>query len=220
LESWIDLDTLASARIGAALDRAQFPNEPKTAATVVAAAPDESVLTVGSSMPIRDVDAFGGKSNKRLRVFGNRGANGIDGVLSAGLGTAAAGGKAIVLLGDVSLFHDLNALGTAAQLNLPITIIVVNNNGGGIFHFLPHHDPEVLDPTAFETYLATPHGTDFVPLAEAFGMAAERVEDVATLERLLATPATQPRLLQVDTNRDENLALHRTIAAEIQELVR
>jgi 2-succinyl-5-enolpyruvyl-6-hydroxy-3-cyclohexene-1-carboxylate synthase len=220
LESWQDADRSAAQIVAAELAAAEFPNEPRIAEIVTSAAPDGSALTVGSSMPIRDVDAFGGKSAKRLRVFGNRGANGIDGVLSAALGTAAAGTNAIALLGDVSAFHDLNAIGTAAQLNLPITIIVINNDGGGIFHFLPHHDPEVLDPALFARYLATPHGTDFAAVAEAFEIETHRVDDAATLTKLVATPSKQPRLIQIKTNRDENLALHRRVAGALRGLLR
>ena len=220
LASWSRLDAAAAQLVTETIADAPFPNEPMIATMVTQLAPAGSVLTIGSSMPIRDVDAFGGKSSRRLQLLGNRGANGIDGVLSAALGTAATGANAIVLLGDVSLFHDLNALGTAAQLNLPITIVVVNNNGGGIFHFLPQRDPDLLDPEVFERLLATPHGTDFVPLAQAFGVDAHRVDHRDTLAGLLASAPPGPRLIQIETDRDENLALHRRVAGGLKALLR
>ncbi len=215
LESWVELDEQVAKATALSLDAARFPNEPAIARTAAAAAPPDSILTVGSSMPIRDLDAFGGKASKPLLIVGNRGANGIDGVVSAALGTAAAGFNAIVLVGDVSLFHDLNSLGAAAQLHLPITIVVVNNNGGGIFHFLPQDDPAVLPSDVFESYLATPHDTDFVAVAQALGIEAHRVDDGAQLADLVATPIAEPRLIEIRTDRRDNLELHRRIAEDV-----
>jgi 2-succinyl-5-enolpyruvyl-6-hydroxy-3-cyclohexene-1-carboxylate synthase len=220
LDSWLRRDETAAAHVAGSLQRAAFPNEPAVAQVVIDAAPDGSVLTIGSSMPIRDVDAYAGRGTKSIRLFGNRGANGIDGTVSAALGTAASGRNAVVLLGDVSMFHDLNSLGTAVQLDLPITIVVVNNDGGGIFHFLPQRDPEILDPETFENYLATPHQTDFVDIAKAFGIDSHDVEDVDTLRDLIADPSGAVRLIQIRTDRRANHRLHRRIADELGDLLR
>lgn len=216
---WRALDDVAAAAISATLSSATFPSEPSIAQTVIESVPPDTIVTVGSSMPIRDIDTFGGNSAKPIRIFGNRGANGIDGVVSVALGSAASGTPAVVMLGDVSLFHDLNSLGTAAQLELPITIVVVNNDGGGIFHFLPHHNPDVLPADTFETYLGTPHGTDFVPVAAALGLDAFEVSERTELAALLLSPTTSPRLIQIRTDRNENLALHRKIATAVKEAV-
>ena len=213
---WNELDRTTATIIQQALLDAPFPNEPAIAQTVVEAAPAGTQLTIGSSMPIRDVDTFGGKSTKPIRLFGNRGTNGIDGVVSSALGSAATSRPAVVLLGDVSLFHDLSALGTATQLGLPITIVVIHNDGGGIFNFLPQNDPEVMDPAAFETYLATPHQTDFVAVASALGVETHAITAANELARLVATPAPGPRLLQLRTDRKANLELHRKIAATVK----
>ena len=218
LETWAERNSSVKTAIDHCLNDAEFPNEPSIARIVAAAVPAGSILTVGSSMPIRDLDAFSGKASKALRVFGNRGANGIDGVVSAALGTAAAGFNSVVLVGDVSMFHDLNSLGAAAQLQLPITIVVVNNNGGGIFHFLPQSDPAVLSSEVFESYLATPHQTDFVAVAEALGIEAHLVSDAAVLADLVATPTAQPRLIELRTDRSDNVDLHRQIAAEVRRV--
>ncbi|MGA9597411.1 MAG: 2-succinyl-5-enolpyruvyl-6-hydroxy-3-cyclohexene-1-carboxylic-acid synthase [Acidimicrobiia bacterium] len=220
LEAWRSLDTRVAQRVDDQVTAAAFPNEPAVARAVAAAAPPHSAITLGSSMPIRDVDAFGGKSDRQLRVFGNRGANGIDGLVSTALGAAAAGLNSVVLLGDVALFHDLNALGTACQLGLPITIVVVNNNGGGIFHFLPQNDPAVLDPAVFETFLATPHGTDFPDLATAFGIESHDVTEASELGSLIAIVPSAPRLIQVSTDRTANVELHRRITRAVRELIR
>jgi len=217
---WLELNDAVATRVAGLLSAADFPNEPEIARIVVGAAPEGTVLTVGSSMPIRDFDAFGGKAAKSMRVFGNRGANGIDGVVAAALGTAAAGAAAIAIVGDVSMVHDIGSLGAAAHLGLPITIIVVNNDGGGIFHFLPQSDPNILARETFEKYLTTPHGTDFVRVAGSFGVEAQDVSDRDQLAALVATPVVGPRLLQIRTDRRSNTALHRTIDAELRSLVR
>jgi 2-succinyl-5-enolpyruvyl-6-hydroxy-3-cyclohexene-1-carboxylate synthase len=212
---WQALDGVAAKAIADTSRSAPFPNEPAVARIVVENAPVGAYVTVGSSMPIRDVDTFGGTSSRPIRVFGNRGTNGIDGIVSAALGTAATGQPAIALVGDVSMFHDLNALGTAAQLDLPLTIVVINNDGGGIFHFLPQRDPDVLDPLTFEKYLGTPHGTDFVAIATALGLEAYNVDEADELARLISTVGDKPRLVQVRTERDANVELHHKIAAAV-----
>ena len=220
LTDWVERDTTAGLQLAEGLTTSKFPNEPAVAQSVVAAAPPGSILTVGSSMPIRDVDTFAGKGPQDLRVFGNRGANGIDGLVAAALGTAAAGSNAIVLLGDVSLFHDLNSLGTAAQLGLPLTVVVINNNGGGIFSFLPQSDPEVLDRDVFERYLATPHETDFAGVASAFGLETHVVTDEGSLTELVGTAPTSPRLIEIRTSRADNYDLHRSIVTAIADRLR
>ncbi len=217
---WTRLDAAAAELIAREIQSATFPNEPAIARIVTESAPAGTLLTVGSSMPIRDTDAFAGKSETPLRVFGNRGTNGIDGVVSAALGAAAAGHHAVVLVGDVSMLHDLNSLRTAALLRLPITIVVVNNDGGGIFHFLEHGDSALLDPDVFETYLATPHGTDFVAVAEALGIEGFRVDDVATLQSLIAEKTARPRLVEIATDRRANRDLHRHVTTQMAELIR
>ena len=215
-ESWLELDRVASRAISEELERLPFPNEPAVARVVVDHAPRQASLTVGSSMPIRDVDTFGGKARRQLRLFGNRGTNGIDGVASAAAGAAAAGTQSIALIGDVSMFHDLNTLGTVAQLGLAVTYVVVNNDGGGIFYFLPQARPGLLDPAIFEAYVGTPHGTDFVAVARALGIAAERIETAADLAAALQKEPTGPRLYEINTDRSANLEVHRSLAAAVQ----
>ncbi|MDX2344578.1 MAG: 2-succinyl-5-enolpyruvyl-6-hydroxy-3-cyclohexene-1-carboxylic-acid synthase [Acidimicrobiia bacterium] len=218
-ENWAEFDATAEQAVTATLQTADFPNEPAVARTILTTAANDACVTIGSSMPIRDIDTFGGKSRAPLRLMGNRGTNGIDGIVSAALGTAASGAPAVTVLGDVSMFHDINSLGTAAQLGLPLTIVVINNNGGGIFHFLLQHDPDVLEPEVFDRYLATPHGTDFVAIATAFGIEAHEVTKHSELTRLLSAPITKPRLIQVRTDREQNAALHRMVANGVKDAI-
>jgi 2-succinyl-5-enolpyruvyl-6-hydroxy-3-cyclohexene-1-carboxylate synthase len=142
------------------------------------------------------------------RVLSNRGANGIDGTVSTAYGVAAGGAGPVVLLtGDVAVVHDLGGLAAGARLGLAITIVLLNNDGGGIFHFLP----VAAEQDAFEEHVATPHGTDFARVAELVGAAHERVGDLETLraglERGLAAETTT--ILEVRTDRGANVATHR-----------
>jgi 2-succinyl-5-enolpyruvyl-6-hydroxy-3-cyclohexene-1-carboxylate synthase len=215
LAAWHRADQAAAAAIDGVLERDEFPSEPALARLVGRAAPDRSTLWVGSSMPVRDVDAFLESTDRRVRVMGNRGVNGIDGLISAALGSAAASGDpTIVLAGDLSVLHDLGALATAGRLGIPATIVVVNNDGGGIFHFLPQEGHP-----HFERHFATPHGLDFTAVASALGVAAERIDDPEALAEAIAIPAPGPRLLEVRTDRRENVLLHRDLRVAVARAI-
>jgi 2-succinyl-5-enolpyruvyl-6-hydroxy-3-cyclohexene-1-carboxylate synthase len=210
-QAWAKAD---SAVAQALIDNLPFPSEPAIVAVLAAALPGDTTLYVGSSMPIRDVDSFFPSTSKQVRILSNRGANGIDGLISSGLGAAAAGGPTIILSGDLSLLHDMTALGTAARFGLPVTVVVVNNDGGGIFHFLP----QAAYPEHFERLLGTPHGTNFQAMAAAFGIEHHHVVDADTFQRLVATPATGPRLIEIRTDRVKNVAIHEAAWRAVLEL--
>ncbi len=214
LPRWQQAEQAAAGAVDRVLADAAFPNEPAVARLLGEALPAGSLLLVASSMPVRDVDAFLAARPAPLRIAANRGASGIDGFLSTGLGAAAAAGCPTYLLaGDLSALHDLTALGTAARLGIPATIVVLHNDGGGIFHFLPQ---AAALPELFERHWGTPHGLDFVRVAAAFGVQAARIGGRAELAALLAEPPRVPRLLEVRTARVANLELHR----RLQEAVR
>lgn len=199
--AWVEADRAARAALTASL---MFPSEPGAVTGLAEAIPDDTILYVGSSMPVRDVDAFFPSTDRRVRILANRGANGIDGLISSGLGAAAQGDPVVILSGDLSLLHDLTALGTAARLELPVTVIVLNNNGGGIFHFLP----QAAFPQYFERLLGAPHGTDFQGAADLFGIEYHHVDDDPVFKALVGTPTGSPRLIEVRTDRIENVAIH------------
>ena len=144
-------------------------------------------------------------------MLSNRGANGIDGTVSAAFGTAAvAAGPVVLLIGDVALAHDIGGLLAAHRLGLPLTIVLLNNDGGGIFHFLPVAGQR----DAFEEHVATPHGLDFSHAAALYGCGYARAGDVSELssavEASIAGRGTT--IIEVRTDRGENLALHRRVA--------
>lgn len=183
--------------------------EPLVAHTLVTSLPPGASLLVSSSMPIRDVDAFAPAGAAGLRVFANRGVNGIDGVTSTALGLSAATKKPTALyLGDVALLHDLSAFVVAKRLGLSLTVVVANNDGGGIFHFLP-----VADRTAhFERLFGTPHGVELAAVAALGGATLHRPNDVAGLRAALSTALEGGlHLVEVRTQRDENVAAHRAL---------
>ncbi len=202
--AWRDADDRAAAALRDALAAEPFPNEPEVARIVATGVPAGSAVWVASSMPVRDVDTVMPRLDRDLQVVANRGVNGIDGFLSSGFGWALAGGDPTYLLaGDLSFLHDLTALAAAARLGVDATVVVVDNDGGGIFHFLP----QATHP-AFERLFGTPHGTDLVAAARALGAAADTVTDASALREAVAAPPSGVRVLLVPSDRAANVAVH------------
>ena len=181
------------------------PFEGRVALELQAALPAGAVLVAGNSMPVRDADSFVASDEKRLSVFGNRGANGIDGVVSTALGAAAAGvGPVTLFIGDLSLYHDLNGLWAAKRHALDLTVVLVNNDGGGIFHYLP----QAAHGALFEEWFGTPSGLEFRPAVEMYGGTYVRIEDWPELRAGLAEPARGLRVFEVRTDRERNRVMH------------
>jgi 2-succinyl-5-enolpyruvyl-6-hydroxy-3-cyclohexene-1-carboxylate synthase len=171
-------------------------------------------------MPVRDLDAFFPGSMKNVRFMANRGASGIDGVVSSTLGAAAgAQGPVVGILGDLSFYHDVNGLLAARRFGLDATFVIVNNDGGGIFSFLSQDE---LEKKRFERLFGTPHGLDFRSAAELFELRYSGVETWAEfrqeLDREVAEPGTG--LLEIHTQRSENRDLHRRLWAEVEKALR
>jgi 2-succinyl-5-enolpyruvyl-6-hydroxy-3-cyclohexene-1-carboxylate synthase len=176
--------------------------------------PAEATLFVASSMPIRDVELFSAARELAPRVLSNRGANGIDGTVSSAFGTAATTADPVVaLIGDVALAHDIGGLLAAKRLGLALTIVLLHNDGGGIFHFLPVEG----ERDAFEQHVATPHGLDFSHAAALYGLDYERPASVGQLRDAVTGALSHHRttIIEVRTDREQNLALHRRIARAV-----
>jgi 2-succinyl-5-enolpyruvyl-6-hydroxy-3-cyclohexene-1-carboxylate synthase len=185
LEDWRSADAKVWAAVGAAPD--DF--EGKVLASLEPELPHDAVVWVSSSMPIRDVEAYFPSSPKRIRFLANRGANGIDGVVSSALGAAIASGLPTwVLIGELALQHDAGGLLAARRAGVPLEIVCINNGGGGIFDFLPV--AEHADPAAYEAHVATP--SEDVDLA-----------------------ALWPGLREVRTDRRQNVRLHRELVERV-----
>lgn len=216
---WTELGELARGAAEEAMESGFF--EGTVAADVVRTLPADSTLVVGSSMPVRDLDALGFPRDVPLRVLGNRGASGIDGLVSTALGAAArSGGSTVALLGDLSLYHDMNGLLAAKTHDLDVTFVVVNNDGGGIFHMLPIREYE----PPFTELFATPHGLDFGHAAGLYGLDHRCVEDRTELVELLSGPDPEhgsagSRILEVPSDREENRRRHEELEKAVREAV-
>jgi 2-succinyl-5-enolpyruvyl-6-hydroxy-3-cyclohexene-1-carboxylate synthase len=202
LDAWRAADAAASEGIAAALgDELSEP----AVARALAALPAALTVFTASSMPVRDVETFWPARDDPPRVLSNRGANGIDGTVAAAYGAAAAGARVVLHIGDVAIAHDLGALLSHRRLEIAITIVLVDNGGGGIFDFLP----VATQTDAYEEHVATPTGLDAQRIAALFGLRYEPVGDVAAVRE---APGA---LLHVRTDRAANVALHRRVWEEV-----
>ena len=176
--------------------------------------PDGSTVVVGNSMIVRDVDAFLPTMKRALRLVGTRGASGIDGVVSTAVGAAAADrGAVAALVGDLSFLHDLNGLWPLRRHGLSLLVALVNNDGGGIFHFLPQHDQA---STEFEEWFGTAHGLNFSGAISTFGGRLLRPEPHEWREALRAGfGAPGLTVVEMRTDRERNVELHREAFARV-----
>lgn len=217
--SWLAAEAAARDAVDRTLAAHREVTEPGMARRLLADLPDGATLLVSSSMPVRDLEWYGAPRTG-VRVLANRGANGIDGVVSTAVGVAAAGdGPTALLIGDVAFLHDTNGLLGLAERGLDLTIVVVDNRGGGIFSFLPQ--ARSLPGDRFERLFGTPHGVDVAALAAAHGLAALRAHDAegyaAALAATLATGGTQ--VVVGRTDRSANVAVHDEVHAAVAAAV-
>ncbi len=217
LASWAEAEERAAQAVGESLRTAEAMTEPALARAVVAGIPDDAVLVVSSSMPIRDVEWYS-VPREGGRILANRGANGIDGVVSTAVGVATGtGAPTVALVGDLALLHDSNALIGLADRGLDLTIVVVDNGGGGIFHFLPQRDE--LEESTFERLFGTPHGIDLVELSSVLGLEAAEVERAEDVESTLGRGAGGTRVLVARSDRERNREVHRRIQEAVGRAV-
>ncbi len=203
---WRRAEEHAQAAIDDVLADVDRPTEPGLARALVAAVPDGATLVSSSSMPVRDVEWYAAPRDG-VRHLANRGANGIDGVVSTAVGVAlASAAPTFLLIGDIALLHDSNGLLTLGRRAADLTIVVADNDGGGIFSFLPQATEVEAD--RFEQLFGTPHGVDPVALATAHGLPAAELTELAGLSDALGQG---PRLLRVRTDRADNVFVHRAI---------
>jgi len=213
LDAWRAADAKAAAAIGGVLGGDEL-SEPLVACALTAQLPPGATLFVASSMPVRDIESFTAVRDDAPRVLCNRGANGIDGTISSAFGAAAvASGPVVLLIGDVALAHDVGGLLAARRLGLALTIVLIDNDGGGIFEFLPIAGAR----DAFEEHVATPHGLDFAHAAALYGCAYADVEDRAGLGEALAGAlgGDGTTIIRVAGRRAANVALHHDLQAAV-----
>lgn len=236
LASWRSADERAAEAILGVLASSGL-SEPAVAAELGVLLPEQATLFVASSMPVRDIETFWPVRPDPPRVLCNRGANGIDGTVSSAFGAAAAGlGPVVLLIGDVALAHDLGGLLAAKRLAHKLTVVLLNNDGGGIFDFLPIADsptartleqvsPDGSEPSDQDTYtrhISTPTGLHFARAAALYGLEHQTVADVASFRAALERSLSGPRssMIEVQTERAANVELHRRVWKAIAGAIR
>ena len=204
---WIDADAAVRDAVDGRLRELDELSEPGVWTALGQALRDGDSVLAASSMPVRDLEAFLRPGPEGVRIASNRGANGIDGQVSTSAGLATgSGARTWVVLGDLALLHDLGGLAAARRAD-HLRLIVIDNAGGGIFHFLPQ--AEAMEEPEFEALLGTPSGLDPVAAAELFGLTAALPEKPAELDEALAGDA---RMIVIRTDRERNLELHRELS--------
>jgi 2-succinyl-5-enolpyruvyl-6-hydroxy-3-cyclohexene-1-carboxylate synthase len=212
LDGWQGAAAAAGAAIDAVLDESAELTEPLVAREVAANVPAGTALVVGSSMPIRDLDLTM-RPRDGIRIFANRGVSGIDGFVSTAAGISLAHkGNTVALAGDLSLLHDVNGLLIRDGYPLDLTLVVVNNDGGGIFSLLPQAGAG--DAAAFDRLFGTPHGVDLAAVVTAYGGMHALAGDPDELRAAIGATADGIRVLEVRTDRGANAELHRRIGTE------
>ena len=194
--------------------------------------PPKTSLFVSNSMPVRDLDVFGPDRQDSLTVYGNRGASGIDGIVSSVAGIAGAGmsrvsdqtfseeecdSSVVAILGDIAFCHDMNGLLTMAKYELNVLLVVINNDGGGIFHKLPirEYEPE------FTSYFTTPHGLEFEAAAELYGIPYRKAADLHQLAEVFSGFIMEkgPKIIEIQVDRDQNWHCHREILLVVNKSI-
>jgi 2-succinyl-5-enolpyruvyl-6-hydroxy-3-cyclohexene-1-carboxylate synthase len=166
-------------------------------------------------MPIRDQEAFLAASGADIHFLSNRGANGIDGLISSGIGAAHGSGRpTTIVTGDLGLLHDIGGLAALREVEVPVRIVVIDNDGGGIFHFLPQD--AALESDEFEALLGTPRGVDVASAAALFDLPHRRLEALGDLPEALAGGTG---LIELQTDRHANVEAHQQLTTAVQEAV-
>jgi len=218
--NWFDSWTMLNRKVRDLLttinDETEM-NEGKIVFRLNKTLPDQSCLFVGNSMPIRDVDTFFHNTKKHIRIMANRGVNGIDGIISTALGVSVMERQNYLLLGDLSFYHDLNGLLAAKLYKLPLTIIVVNNNGGGIFSFLPQKG----EPNHFELLFGTPTHLTFEYAVKLYEGEYRKVDSWEQFDLAIQESGNHQGLfvIEVFTDREKNRISHQQLWSYISKEV-
>jgi len=212
--AWQEASTLTGAAIDSAIDGEAALNEPGVARLISRQIDPDACLFVASSMPIRDMDMFADPSGSAVPLGCNRGASGIDGMIASFTGFSAGHDRrGTLLIGDLAFLHDLNSLALVRRSKQPLTLVVINNNGGGIFSFLPVAERTDL----FERFFATPHDLSFEATATMFDLAYTNPSSMAEFEAAYgeAQKGARSTIIELRTDRDANHTLHRRLLTQV-----
>ena len=219
MAQWRAASDAAAQAVTEVLDSSSSISEPFVARALLRSLPSGSELVAASSMPIRDLEWYG-TPRSDVRVHANRGANGIDGTIATAIGVAGGSSHpTAVLLGDLAFLHDSTALIGIRNRGIDLTIVVIDNDGGGIFSFLPQ--ATAMDTSVFEDLFGTPHGVDIRELARAHGIVSSAVDDASAFESSVrgASERGGVQLLVVRTDRAENVKVHQQLNDAVADAV-
>ncbi len=213
--AWLDAERAARAALDAELENAAELSEPALHLALGRTHADGDLVYTASSMPIRDQEAFLPPSEADVLFLCNRGANGIDGLVSSGIGAAWASGRpTTVVTGDLCLLHDLGGLASLRDVSTPVRIVVIDNDGGGIFGFLPQ--AEAMPDNEYEALLGTPRGVSTEKAAALFDLPYRRLASTSELASVLGAGTG---LIEVKTNRGTNVTQHRQLTERVLEAI-
>ncbi len=212
---WLQAERAAREVIEADLGEASAITEPGLQLALGAAHGDGELVYTASSMPIRDQETFLPSTEADVTFLSNRGANGIDGLISSGIGAAHATGRpTTIVTGDLGLLHDIGGLAALRDGSTPVRIVVIDNDGGGIFHFLPQE--QALDHAEFEALLGTPRGVEVAKAAALFDLPHRKLESLDELPEALAAGTG---LIEIQTDRQANVDLHRRLVDRVSGVI-
>jgi 2-succinyl-5-enolpyruvyl-6-hydroxy-3-cyclohexene-1-carboxylate synthase len=212
-EAWIAAEAAAQAALSAELDGGGALSEPALHRALGRAHRDGDLVYTASSMPIRDQEAFLATGDSDALFLCNRGTNGIDGLISSGIGAAHASGRPTTIVsGDLGLLHDIGGLAALRDVATPVRIVVIDNDGGGIFHFLPQQ--QALGGEEFEALLGTSRGVDAAKAAALFDLPHRRLRSLADLPDALAAGTG---LIEIRVDRRANVDLHHHLSEHVQQ---
>ena len=218
LQSFMKAESTALQLKKEIINKSGFANEVRVINEVLEAIPNDSRIMLSNSMPVRDFDYFASNNNKKIILYNNRGASGIDGITSTALGIAASDGKPTVLItGDLAFYYDLNGLLGAKNYNIPLVIVLINNNGGGIFEVLPISSYGEV----FNKYFLTPHNLEFKNFVKAYGGNYINVKSWNDFRKSfkLAFKQKQFSVLEIKTNSAESLMLRKKFWKAVSDSV-
>jgi len=214
-ERWLEAEAAAQSALGEALQPDGEISEPALHRALGAAHRSGDLVYTASSMPIRDQETFLAPGATDALFLSNRGANGIDGLVSSGIGAAYASGRpTTIVTGDLGLLHDVGGLAALRDVETPVRIVVIDNDGGGIFHFLPQE--ATMPSDEFEALLGTPRGVDTAKAATLFGLPHRRIESLDQLPEALAAGTG---LIEVKTDRRTNVAAHQQLTQLVHRAI-
>ncbi len=216
LSTWQQVDSYTKQALQATIQDFSAPFEGRVFSELNQLLPEGALLYTGNSMPVRDLDTFFWGREQPVHIMGNRGANGIDGIISSALGASTVtNGPSVLVIGDLSFFHDMNGLLAAKLHKLNLTIVLINNDGGGIFSFLPQADY----PEHFEQLFGTPIGLDFSAAAQMYGVYYQLVADWEAFRVAVQRGMYDGGLhiVEVVTERESNVRMHRELWQSVSQ---